>query len=287
MGLTGNEKCEKMSVTANDLKNQGNTFFTSRKFQEAIACYTKAIIHNPGIATYYTNRALCYLKLKQWDLAGQDCRRALETNPNLIKGHFFLGQALLELQLYDEAIASLMKAYEMAKEQKQNFGDDITGVLRLAKKKKWLVAEEKRVQQEIELQTELNTLLLAERDRQIDALKRLKGDCGDEIEALEENYNTKLKQVNDLFVEVDERRQKREVPDVLCCRINFGIMRDPVITPSGITYERRDIEEHLQRLGHFDPVTRKDLTRDQLIPNLALKEVIDNFLLENPWAEDY
>lgn len=40
--------------------------------------------------------------------------------------------------------------------------------------------------------------------------------------------------------------QKREVPDVLCCRINFGIMRDPVITPSGITYERRDIEEHLQ-----------------------------------------
>lgn len=66
-------------------------------------------IHNPGIATYYTNRALCYLKLKQWDLAGQDCRRALETNPNLIKGHFFLGQALLELQLYDEAIASLMK----------------------------------------------------------------------------------------------------------------------------------------------------------------------------------
>src|SRR6218665_315469 len=42
-----------------------------------------------------------------------------------------------------------------------------------------------------------------------------------------------------------------------------------------------------QRLGHFDPVTRKDLTRDQLIPNLALKEVIDNFLLENAWAEDY
>ena len=23
-------------------------------------------------------------------------------------------------------------------------------------------------------------------------------------------------------------------------------MRDPVVTPSGITYERRDIEEHLQ-----------------------------------------
>lgn len=48
-----------------------------------------------------------------------------------------------------------------------------------------------------------------------------------------------------------------------------------------------DAAYSFQRLGHFDPVTRKDLTRDQLIPNLALKEVIDNFLLENPWAEDY
>lgn len=43
----------------------------------------------------------------------------------------------------------------------------------------------------------------------------------------------------------------------------------------------------LQRVGHFDPVTRTDLIQDQLIPNLAMKEVIDNFLEENPWAEDY
>lgn len=274
-------------MTANDLKNQGNSYFCSRKFQEAIQCYTKAIIHDPNVATYYTNRALCHLKLKQWDMACQDSQRALETNPNLVKGHFFLGQALIELELYDEAIASLTKAYELAKEQQQNFGDDITGVLRLAKKKKWCISEEKRIQEEIEQQTELNLLLLAEKDRQIEAAKRLKEDYTGEVNALEESYNAKLKQVNDLFVQVDERRQKREVPDVLCCRINFGIMRDPVITPSGITYERRDIEEHLQRLGHFDPVTRRELTSDQLIPNLALKEVIDNFLGENPWAEDY
>jgi len=40
--------------------------------------------------------------------------------------------------------------------------------------------------------------------------------------------------------------QKRDVPDILCCKISFEIMRDPVITPSGITYERKDIVEHLQ-----------------------------------------
>ena len=42
-----------------------------------------------------------------------------------------------------------------------------------------------------------------------------------------------------------------------------------------------------QRVGHFDPVTRMDLTQDQLIPNLSMKEVIDVFIEENPWAEDY
>ena len=30
--------------------------------------------------------------------------------------------------------------------------------------------------------------------------------------------------------------QKREVPDYLCGRISFELMKDPVITPSGITY---------------------------------------------------
>ncbi len=44
---------------------------------------------------------------------------------------------------------------------------------------------------------------------------------------------------------------------------------------------------YLQRVGHFDPVTRSDLTQDQLTPNLAMKEVIDVFLEESPWAEDY
>ena len=40
--------------------------------------------------------------------------------------------------------------------------------------------------------------------------------------------------------------QKREVPDQLCGKISFEIMRDPVIAPSGITYDKKDIEEHLQ-----------------------------------------
>ena len=43
--------------------------------------------------------------------------------------------------------------------------------------------------------------------------------------------------------------QKRDVPDALCSKIHFGIMRDPVITPSGITYDRPDILESLKVSG--------------------------------------
>lgn len=61
------------------------------------------------MSTLFTNRALCHLKQKQWDVACQDCKRALEMDSSLVKGHFFLGQALLELTLYDEAIPSLLR----------------------------------------------------------------------------------------------------------------------------------------------------------------------------------
>lgn len=93
--------------------------------------------------------------------------------------------------------------------------------------------------------------------------------------------------VDELFALHDERRRKREVPDYLCGKISFEILKDPVVTPCGITYDRKDIEEHLQRVGHFDPVTRQPLTMEKVIPNLAMKEVVDAFLTENEWANEY
>jgi STIP1 family protein 1 len=39
-----------------------------------------------------------------------------------------------------------------------------------------------------------------------------------------------------------------QVPDHLCCKITLDVFRDPVITPSGITYERAVILDHLNRV---------------------------------------
>ena len=61
--------------------------------------------------------------------------------------------------------------------------------------------------------------------------------------------------------------QMRDVPDYLCGKISFEIMKEPVITPSGITYDRKDIEEHLQvgcalRVGPLDPTTLRACYRE-------------------------
>lgn len=50
-----------------------------------------------------------------------------------------------------------------------------------------------------------------------------------------------------LYFGIDTDRQF-QVPDYLCCKITLDIFRDPVITPSGVTYERAVILDHLQKV---------------------------------------
>lgn len=111
------------------------------------------------------------MKLKKWDHSCQDCRRALDIDQNLVKAHFFLGQSLLELELFDEAIKHLQRACDLAKEQNRNFGDDIASQLRLARKRRFNVQEEKRICKEIELQSYLNRCAV-KNNRIIDAFTR-------------------------------------------------------------------------------------------------------------------
>ncbi|KAM9291344.1 E3 ubiquitin-protein ligase CHIP isoform 2-T2 [Morus bassanus] len=274
-GLGAGGGSPEKSHSAQEHKEQGNRLFGGRKYPEAAACYGRAINRNPLVAVYYTNRALCYLKMQQHDKALADCKRALELDGQSVKAHFFLGQCQMEMENYDEAIANLQRAYNLAKEQRLNFGDDIPSALRIAKKKRWNSIEEKRINQENELHSYLTKLIMAEKERELAECRKTQQ---------EENTDESRSRVQLASIEA---KHKRDIPDYLCGKISFELMREPCITPSGITYDRKDIEEHLQRVGHFDPVTRSPLTQDQLIPNLAMKEVIDAFISENGWVEDY
>ena len=274
-----------------ELKDQGNKYFNASKYESAIESYSKAIALNPNVPTYYTNRALCYMKCNRWPQAVQDSKAALERDSGLVKGHLYLGTSLLELDKLDEAIKHLQLAFEMAKKDPSSYYDDtISSKLRVARKKKFALQEEKRVQEEIDLQSYLNRLILEDKDRKMNKLREENesyDEASGEIAKLEEQSDKSVAELNSLFAKVDERRQTRDVPDYLCGKISFEILKDPVITPSGITYDRKDIVEHLERVGHFDPVTRTKLTQDMLVPNYAMKEVVDDFVSGNEWSLYY
>ena len=86
-----------------------------KKYNDAIHCYNQALKQNGDKATYYVNRALCYIKLKQWDRVYQDARHGLDLDPNYVKAHAYLGQYYIEQQRYDEAITSFKQALDLCK----------------------------------------------------------------------------------------------------------------------------------------------------------------------------
>ncbi|KAJ3683188.1 hypothetical protein LUZ60_013415 [Juncus effusus] len=93
-----------------------------------------------------------------------------------------------------------------------------------------------------------------------------------------------LEKLNDVFHKASEADTPTDVPDFLCCKITFDIFTDPVITPSGITYERSALLEHLKKVGRFDPITRQPLLEWQLVPNLAIKGAVQAYLSKYGWA---
>ena len=77
-----------------------------------------------------------------------------------------------------------------------------------------------------------------------------------------------------------------QVPDAFFCPITHDIMQDPVVDGDGVSYERYAITQWLGK-HNTSPVTRNKLTVDQLRPNRALKELIQNGMAHvSSWASN-
>lgn len=61
------------------------------------------------MSTFYTNRALCLLKLHDAQGAMADSLQALALEPGSVKAQVFLGQSYLELDNLDEALEHLQQ----------------------------------------------------------------------------------------------------------------------------------------------------------------------------------
>ncbi|KAI8580286.1 hypothetical protein K450DRAFT_237744 [Umbelopsis ramanniana AG] len=101
---------------AGALKAKGNSFFSSKKYQEAIDFYTQAILFKPD-PIFYSNRAACYANLGKSDEVIADCNEALKLDSTYIKALNRRAQALekkgnLSDSLYDFTCVCILDGFK-------------------------------------------------------------------------------------------------------------------------------------------------------------------------------
>ncbi|KAL4587911.1 hypothetical protein LXL04_000788 [Taraxacum kok-saghyz] len=256
------------AVQAEQLKQDGNLYFKKNRLGAAIDAYTEAITLCPDVPVYWTNRALCHRKRNDWTRVEEDCRKAVQLDHKSVKGHYMLGLALIERENYSEGIKSLERALDHGRGAHPNsyMVEEIWQELAKAKYQEW---ERHSTKRNWDLHKLQESCEMALKEHHVD------GDV---------DVNEQLEALKLVFEKAAEADVPTEVPDYLCCKITLDIFRDPVITPSGLTYERAVILDHLEKVGKFDPITRESLVQSQLVPNMAIKEAVGAFLEKHGWA---
>ncbi len=246
-------------MDAQALKALGNELYQKGKYGAAIETYTEAITCDPRWTVLYINRALCHRKKKDWASVKRDCETALHFDRNSVKALYMLGLALIAERKFTEAANSLQRALEEARESGSLIQDDVWRELARAKYLEW-------------------ELLASARGTRYSSLE-------EKIKRLSEilNYDDMetFKEIMGCAREADDK--SCEPPDAFCCKLTFEVFRDPVIAPSGHSYERLAILQHLE-ISQFDPITRDPLTAEQLIPNVNLRNAAHSWLSNHAWA---
>ena len=300
---------------AEALKAQGNALYQRGKWGAAIDAYTNAILIAPRWLPVILNRALCNRKRKNWNAVKEDCLKALDIDRESIKANYMLGLSLIATRHYREASMSLQKALENARASGATIKDEIWRELARANYLRWeLDAAERATRLENVRSKLLRSHLMQSSEeenethdaREVIDLVTNENDAMDASETRRPSLatdarTTRLMNASDeppqsftaeekrtleeMFVRFRERDNKtRDPPDCFCCVLTFEVFRDPVVAPSGNSYERSALEEHLKKVGPFDPVTRAPTTLDDLRPNVALRNAAHAWLNEHAWA---
>lgn len=105
-------------VEFSTIKNQADGAFRAGDFESAASAYTKALEvlqSSPGedaasveadCLRIYSNRSLTFQKLQKWTEALDDAKKAVELDPKRSKSWFRIGQTLVGLDLFAEAVTA-------------------------------------------------------------------------------------------------------------------------------------------------------------------------------------
>jgi STIP1 family protein 1 len=265
------------------LREEAKQAFVQYKYHEAIAVYTQCIILSPDSVGNYTNRAQCYIRLftmlseeLQDEKIMNDCRRAVELDPRNMKAYYLMGLCCFHANKFNEANSSFMEAYKFALEQNSSSTKHILEMLLKSKQGKFERKERMRMELEDDLYSYVIDKLRSTHEKE---LQDSRGENEDREKMIDfhQRVEERLFQV---FRRSKPSHQAKEAPLGLIDPITFQVFRDPVMAPSGHTYEKGTILAHL-RQNQTDPITRQALTANQLVPNRLVRELAERFLEEN------
>lgn len=109
---------------------RGNVYFKSRKYEEAIEQFSKAIETNASskkkihlLNTYY-NRGSSYLLLKEYKKGAKDFSKAIEMNPKFAQAYHNRGVCYIRLEKIGDGCADMQKASGMGSPRSAKYIED-------------------------------------------------------------------------------------------------------------------------------------------------------------------
>lgn len=95
-------------------KAEGNAHFKAHRYEEAIACYSRAVDADPTNPVYFNNRAFAALRLAEFGATITDATTAIELDPRLVKAYYRRASAFLALGKLDDAQRDFRRCCKLA-----------------------------------------------------------------------------------------------------------------------------------------------------------------------------
>ena len=268
----------KNAQEAEHSKHQGNLLFQKQKYAAACELYTEAILqseqkwHVP-----YLNRAMANEKRLRWKEAKEDLEKCLKLDHDNVKATYHLGVCVCMLpeeieDNYKKGAEILEKSLFLAREYDES---QVDLIWRSLAKSKYMEHCEK-----------------AKERRKVYESLEAKLSYPGFVPLTEDDARVLRERVN----EAKEKDERKQAPDAFCCPLSLEMYREPVVSPSGNSYERSAIEQYIkqqhEKYGRekkvADPLQPDcSITLDSLHPNIALRNIVREYLREHPssWGE--
>lgn len=272
-------------------------------FVKAISYYSLAITREKRPSSImYSERAkallLSYtvkdtihdLAFKQWKKITSDCDLALEIDANNLDAQYY--KALSQVYGDKEGEAGLQSLYDVySKSLKSN---DKRYLIPKVIYERILEVRHHIGEREVDEQIVRSNALFSK------LMKAIEVDYHNRIEEynvldldketheyittkLAMDYTTEVKDLLQIFKNNFNHaltKNAEEPPECLCDPIGFDLFVDPVITPSGNSFERSWLFDYLDK-NHTDPFTRKKLKKSECYANIGLLDCVNEYRKTN------